>query len=178
MGRFVRLHPMSQGGAGGWALRAELFCSKDETNVEHCNSMMNIMWKDSDFSDCQITCSGRVFACHRAVLAAASPVLRAALQSGLKESVDAKIEIKDAEPVAVEAFLKYIYNGVLEEDHAAAVLPMAHRYEVKELVGICAHSMLNSINQQKMVDFVSSLNLFIEHQGFFAVWPSFVEKVC
>jgi len=136
------------------------------------------MWNDTDFSDCRIVCSGRVFPCHRVVLASASPVWRAALLSGFKESFDARIDIEDAEPIAVEALLSYIYNGVLDQDHAADVLPLAHRYQIHELIKVCASSILKNINQQNVVDVVSVMREFTEHEEVSAVWPSVVEKVC
>eukprot|EP00415_Alexandrium_ostenfeldii_P001684 UN1684 len=105
---------------------------------------LQAMSRDRDFLDCKLVCGGRKFPCHRIVLATASPVWRVALAGSFKESRDAVIVVTDADPSTVEALLKYVYDGTFDAAHAVAMLPLAHRYEMDELVGLCATAICDA----------------------------------
>ena len=52
--------------------------------------------------------------CHKHILAAASPVLRAMVENQHKEAIESKANIDLSEEVG-RAFVKFIYTGELEE---------------------------------------------------------------
>merc|ERR1711924_201853 len=89
---------------------------------EWCTGMLGKMWQDRDsFSDCAVVCADheRTYAAHRIVLATASPVWRAALQSEFSEGREARIVIQDADPSVVEALLCYAYTGDFQDTDLA-----------------------------------------------------------
>eukprot|EP00929_Paragymnodinium_shiwhaense_P122132 TRINITY_DN94726_c0_g1_i1.p2 TRINITY_DN94726_c0_g1~~TRINITY_DN94726_c0_g1_i1.p2 ORF type:complete len:294 (+),score=51.29 TRINITY_DN94726_c0_g1_i1:52-882(+) len=111
-------------------------------------------WGSADgakFSDAAVVCQDKTYAVHRAVLAAASPVFNAAFSCGMREGVEARIEIHDAAPRAVEALLSYIYEGDFEASSAVSVLPLAHRYELGDLVEQCTDRMLRTLTEDTVV---------------------------
>ncbi|RGP69558.1 n-carbamoyl-l-amino acid hydrolase [Fusarium sporotrichioides] len=63
-----------------------------------------------DLSDAVITCEDQVFKIHRVVLSAHSKYFARALNGEWKETTDRKIEIKDFDPIVVEAMLHFIYS--------------------------------------------------------------------
>jgi len=190
--RFIRLHPIEVNGPGheAWpcTLQAELLGCEESLlprgcegsslpRAEHCISMLHQLWQAQEFTDCKVTCHSKVYACHRSVLVNASPVWRAALKGNFREAREAKIDIEEADEEAVGALLKYIYTAELDSRHAEAVLPLAHRYELAELVGLCAACMFEKLTKDNVVQVLSSLNPFLEHERIAAIWPSVVKKV-
>eukprot|EP00427_Karlodinium_veneficum_P039335 CAMPEP_0169286582 /NCGR_PEP_ID=MMETSP1016-20121227/59378_1 /TAXON_ID=342587 /ORGANISM="Karlodinium micrum, Strain CCMP2283" /LENGTH=232 /DNA_ID=CAMNT_0009376305 /DNA_START=722 /DNA_END=1418 /DNA_ORIENTATION=+ len=126
-----------------WTRRAEL--------EPPCKKLyFKMVWGDPDqaeFADSKIIAADdRVFAVHRAVLAAASPVFRKAFSAPMREAREATININDVPAEAVESLLRFIYNGELDVDRAATVLPLADRYEITELVEVCISQMVRSVN--------------------------------
>lgn len=57
---------------------------------------------DDELADVKIICNGKVFACHRLILATNSPVFKAMLRSNFKESTRGEIIIDSTEPDILE----------------------------------------------------------------------------
>jgi hypothetical protein len=97
------------------------------------------MWRSARFTDGVVKCQGREFRIHRAYLAEASPVFSVAFDSSFQESANATLDIQDADPDEVEAVLAYIYTGeLLEGVDYAAIMAVAHRYELHDLLQVCS----------------------------------------
>jgi hypothetical protein len=126
----------------------------------------NMLWGDpavAEFSDAKVVAAdGRVFAVHRAVLAAASPVFRAALRSDMKEGQNAELIVPDAIADALESMLRYIYTGETEISNPAAVLPLAHRYQLDDLVDQCVTAMIESLCPANIVSITVALRPLVE----------------
>jgi hypothetical protein len=148
-----------------------------EPDAKRCRTTLRQMWLDTAFSDCVLECGERKFNCHRAVLGTASPVWRAALEGDFRERKEAKIVITDVEPSVVESLLRYVYIGKLDGADTAAILPLAHRYDMPELVGLCVRTMVKQINAQSVAKVVSAVNLFSEHKEVAPFWPKLVDRV-
>jgi hypothetical protein len=177
VGRLVRLHPVEECGWG--VLQAELLGGRcpPRSVADHCLSVMGRMQEDRDFADCWVVCGDRRFECHRVVLAAASPVWRAALKGGYRESREAALSVDDADVPAVEALLKFVYCGDLDASLAADVLPLAHRYDMPGLVSACAWALQRGLARDNAARSIAALNQFLEHERVAAVWPLVLEKV-
>jgi len=124
-----------------------------------------------------VTCGSSEFPCHRAVLANTSTVWRTALESSFRESHDAKLSIDDFDPGVVEAVLKYAYTCEIEFVDAAAVLGLAHRYEMSSLVALCAPQMLEGVTAENVAKRASTLNVYLEHEEVAKVWPKLNEII-
>lgn len=154
-----------------------IFGGSNEPDAKRCRTMLRQMWADTSFSDCAIVCGAREFHCHRVILATASPVWHAALKGNFRERRDATIRIGDAEPAVVDAMLRYVYTGKLEDADLAALLPLAHRYEIPDLVGLCVRTMLKEISAESVAKVISLVNTFSEHKEVAPLWPQLLEQV-
>jgi hypothetical protein len=154
-----------------------VIADSSEPDAKRCRTMLRQMWLDSTFSDCALTCGERRFNCHRAVLATASPVWRAALEGDFRERKEATIRIDDADPHVVESLLRYVYIGKLDGADTVAVLPLAHRYEMPDLVGLCVRTMVKHVNADSVAKVVSLVNMFSEHAEVAPLWPKLVDQV-
>merc|ERR1719290_989934 len=67
-----------------------------------------------ELADVDVMVGGRVFRCHKAILGARSPVLKAAFVHNMMEKATGKINIDGIESNTVEDMLKYIYGGKIE----------------------------------------------------------------
>ena len=84
-------------------------------------------------SRCRLLCFERVF------------------QVLLRELGEAKVVIEDADPGSVEFLLAYLYTGVVDSHcnpDAAALLPLAHRLEVPDLVDHCAATLVKELSEE------------------------------
>jgi len=154
----------------------------DVDNIGHdidegCKKMQARMWQDRLFPDCVVACGSVQFPCHRVVLANASAVWRAALESGFREGGDAKLSIDDADPDVVEAVLKYAYTSEFDCDTPEVAMIIAHRCEMSELVALCARRMLDGVTVDNVAQLASTMNLYEEHKEVAKAWPEFLEIV-
>jgi len=176
----VRFIPIEEcpGPYGLACLHVEFF-GHGRTPASHSKRMLDTMWLDGEFADCKVVCAEREFSCHRAVLGTASSVWYAALKGGFRESHDAKIVIEETSASSVEALLTYIYTGKLEESHSVAsgVLPLAHRYDLPDLIAICTQILVLKVTVDTVGDTLSLVNMFIDHECVAAQWNSLQEKV-
>ncbi|KAL6639938.1 hypothetical protein ACP70R_022248 [Stipagrostis hirtigluma subsp. patula] len=104
-----------------------------------------VLLRDGVGADVTFLVRGRAFRAHRCVLAARSPVLRAALYAPMKESTADIVEIDEMEPEAFAAMLHFIYNDALPETAAVDggacmaqhLLVAADRYALERLSLAC-----------------------------------------
>merc|ERR1712118_571570 len=77
----------------------------------------------------------------------------------------------------VEELVRYAYTGDFDDANAAALLPLAHRYEMPDLVGRCGQLMLTQLTVTNVAHTVSAINTFSEHKEVTPLWSKLVEKV-
>jgi len=109
---------------------------------------------DKDFSDVKIVCGNRVFDCHRINLSTRSTVFRAMFQHGMAETQTRRVEIKELEPVVVEAMLEYIYTGKMKFStiKSEAILAAAQMYDLKNLKNFSEETLCKRLNITNCVD--------------------------
>merc|ERR1711971_1244174 len=122
-------------------------------------------------------CGEKMLQCHRIVLATASPVWRSAFEGTFREGQEATIRIQDAKPSEVEALVQYAYTGEFDDANATALMPLAHRYEMPELVACCGWSMLSQLSVTNVAQTVSTINTFSEHAEVAPLWSKLVKRV-
>ena len=69
------------------------------------------LFDTSQFADVNLTCAGREFKCHKAILIARSPVLAAMFEHDMKERQQGRVEIDDMDPEVMADMLRFIYTG-------------------------------------------------------------------
>ncbi|KAI6813273.1 hypothetical protein KC340_g17926 [Hortaea werneckii] len=68
------------------------------------------LWCTGENSDMTIKCEGREFKVHRLLVSAASPILKAVCQNGMRESQTGVVEHKTFDAETVERMLEFIYT--------------------------------------------------------------------
>ena len=115
---------------------------------------------DTDFT---LIFRGAPVPCHKLVLAAASPVFKAMVDSLHLEAMESKATIDIPEEVGL-AFIEFIYTGELDERalevNSVALLELGEKYDVQELKDLAEVELLHQLDKNNMVEFVSLGDLF------------------
>ena len=115
---------------------------------------------DTDFT---LIFRGAPVPCHKLVLAAASPVFKAMVDSLHLEAMESKATIDIPEEVGL-AFIEFIYTGELDERalevNSVALLELGEKYDVQELKDLAEVELLHQLDKNNMVEFVSIGDLF------------------
>eukprot|EP00928_Gymnodinium_smaydae_P015326 TRINITY_DN15656_c0_g2_i1.p1 TRINITY_DN15656_c0_g2~~TRINITY_DN15656_c0_g2_i1.p1 ORF type:complete len:375 (-),score=74.23 TRINITY_DN15656_c0_g2_i1:236-1279(-) len=145
-----------------------------------CEGKDRAMWERRRFTDASVECEGAAFPVHRAVLVAASPVFESAFSGAMREAQEAKLLIRDAEPGAVEAMLRYVYMGQLPEASSELLVPLLElsvRYELTELCRELADVLVDQLTPTNVRAITVGLKRHREHHCVAPVWPRFLASV-
>ena len=132
---------------------------KSKPNVTDREEIINTFTKTMSamrekFSNMTITCQGKRFTANAALLSAHSEVFAAMLAHDTKEANDRNIEIVDAEPDTVEAFLVFLYEfklPPLNVEMAANLMLMGDKYNVPSLVAGCRSYFSKNLREDDLV---------------------------
>eukprot|EP00928_Gymnodinium_smaydae_P055309 TRINITY_DN38895_c0_g1_i1.p1 TRINITY_DN38895_c0_g1~~TRINITY_DN38895_c0_g1_i1.p1 ORF type:complete len:387 (+),score=61.35 TRINITY_DN38895_c0_g1_i1:155-1162(+) len=144
--------------------------------VERADSLGR-MWTDRDFTDAEIACDGKVIPAHRAVLCVASPVFAAAFKGAMSEANSACLRITDASAEAVESMMAHIYTGVLRAGTAAEVLPLAHRYQLDDLLADCCSQLVSGLSAENVASVTRALRPLRTEAVVIEAWERVVKRV-
>merc|ERR1719239_591330 len=107
--------------------------------------------------------------CHKLVLAAASPVLRAMVENKHREAIESKANIELSEEIG-QAFVRFIYTGNLDQsllkDQAAAFLELGEMWDLQELKNTAERELLKQLEKETMVRLLYIGDLFRAEQLF------------
>merc|ERR1719187_474644 len=137
--------PTAEGGLG------EAGEEMDDTS----NGMLDLL-HTGELADVDVLVGGRVFRCHKAILGAKSPVLKAAFVHNMVEKATGKINIDGIESSTVEDMLKYIYGGKIDnlDEKATKLLAAADQYDLKLLKKKCEELLCKSLNISNCLDYL------------------------
>jgi speckle-type POZ protein len=103
---------------------------------------------------------------HKFILAARSPVFRAMLSSGMKESCADEMEITGYAVEAVRAFVRFLYcdacDNTILDAHGWELLAMADRYDVPALRHVCETFLAEGLDETAAVTTLQRADL---HRG-------------
>lgn len=135
------------------------------------------LWSEREFTDAVIVTATGSIPVHRAILGCCPP-LRAALMGGFQESHSCQLTLDDVSHASVEAFLQFLYTGSLpEEIDSVEVLQLAHRYDHKDLIEICAGKAVNAVGSCSVRGVVQALRLLKDDPGVSPAWQRLSEKI-
>jgi len=135
------------------------------------------LWDRRRYADVVVrTSEGHQIPCHRALLAEGSPVFAAEFDRWVVAPPQGQASVVDVsgERQAVEPMLQFFYTGELESSaDAAAVLPLAHCYQVEDLVSIAVTRILENITPENIVAAARALRPLRREEGLRLVWREF-----
>ena len=109
---------------------------------------------EGPLSDVAIVCGGRRFEAHRAVLAIASPVFLSMFTSDMAEGGAApEVEIKEADPAALELLLRHAYGAAVDVRLALApqLYGLADRFQLRTDLGEKLELWLSTVDVEPSV---------------------------
>ena len=126
------------------------------------NVLENI-YNTMEKSDFILVFGGVEVACHKIVLAAASPVLKAMVENKHRESIEGKANIEFSGEVG-QAVVRFIYTGEVQKgllkEHASAFLAMGELYDLLELKDMAETELLSQLDKKNMIEMISIGDFF------------------
>ena len=114
---------------------------------------------DQKTADIQIICENVTFDCHKNILVARSPVLKAYIFAQSKESKEGKIHINDTRPEIMKRMIHFMYKGYIDHQDASynnhdevCLLMLADKYDLKTLKNLCASRIVSHINEENFLE--------------------------
>jgi len=127
---------------------------KEEDEMESLVSKMVEMWRRQDLTDVEVRCGGQVFRCHRLILAARSPVLKAQFEASVKEVGEVVVDIDELDVETVKEMLTYMYTGTVKhlKFKAQGLLEAADRFNLPGLKAIAEKDIILNLELHKALD--------------------------
>mmetsp|Transcript_28386 Transcript_28386/g.50489 ORF Transcript_28386/g.50489 Transcript_28386/m.50489 type:complete len:632 (+) Transcript_28386:78-1973(+) len=125
-------------------------------NVDHCSdSVGEKMWRAKEFHDVVVIADGEQIFCHRAFLAAMSPVFQRMLAHNMQEVSSSRIEMRNVSGRTAHQFLEMLYVGSLPATTVAedliSLLSVADMYQVPAVVAVCAPLLPVFLSEQNVI---------------------------
>ena len=100
---------------------------------------LTLLREEEELTDFTITSGSRSFRCHRLMLAASSPVLKAMLRSQMSETIKEAMTLDEISGDVIQIILNYMYTGQINipVSHLFDVLEAANFLQMLELKKIC-----------------------------------------
>ena len=104
---------------------------------------------------------GKEIKAHKLILLARSPVFAAMLKSGMKESVENRVEINDIAPDIFEALLRFVYTARVDltEIDVRDLLAAAHKYLLSQLELECQNYLSERLTTENCVEMLALADL-------------------
>ncbi|TNN39708.1 Kelch-like protein 6 [Liparis tanakae] len=118
---------------------------------------METLRVNGELTDVVLCVQGHDFPCHRAVLAAASQYFRAMFCRGLKESREARVEIKGLDSGTMHSLLEYTYTSraLLTNSNVQRTLEAASQFQFLRVVDACADFLSKSLQLESCIGILS-----------------------
>ena len=121
------------------------------------------VYTNMERTDFTLVFDGHEVPCHKHILAAASPVLRAMVENQHAEAITSKANIELSEEVG-RAFVRFIYTGNMDEgllkDQAPAFLELGEMYDLREMKDSAEEELVVQLDKKTMVRLLSIGEIF------------------
>uniref|UniRef100_A0AAQ5ZQW1 BTB domain-containing protein n=2 Tax=Amphiprion ocellaris TaxID=80972 RepID=A0AAQ5ZQW1_AMPOC len=119
--------------------------------------VMNDLRKEGALCDVTLVVQGKPFPAHRVVLAAASHFFRVMFTTRMMESVSSEVELRSADPDAVELLLEYIYTSQISVNSSIveSLLDAANQYQIDPVKKMCAEFLQGQIDATNCLGILS-----------------------
>mmetsp|Transcript_97880 Transcript_97880/g.299095 ORF Transcript_97880/g.299095 Transcript_97880/m.299095 type:complete len:371 (-) Transcript_97880:79-1191(-) len=167
----------------------------------HGMALSRYLWDERAFADFEVQCGDKDggscgesiqgnFRVHRCVLAMASPVFAAMLQSEFTEAQQRKLRIADESPGAIEAMLAFAYTGELWPSSCSLsyarpsmstllieLMRLGDKYGMPSLVEAACRKMLACLDSTNVLAFARGLRHYEEGTSMGRVFDRMTERV-
>eukprot|EP00092_Neocalanus_flemingeri_P007405 GFUD01007997.1.p1 GENE.GFUD01007997.1~~GFUD01007997.1.p1 ORF type:complete len:375 (-),score=92.45 GFUD01007997.1:75-1199(-) len=115
------------------------------------NSFQNKMYCDFTL----ISNDGKVFPCHKIILASRSPVMQRMMESGMIETKKQQLEIKNYDSDIVDVILDFMYKGDIQRDTlksiAEQIFMAANFFQMTTLKTLTELALIEQMNTKNML---------------------------
>lgn len=118
-----------------------------------CKDFSRLFSDGDQFSDVEIICGEKTFACHKSILAARSPVFKAMFYADMEENRENKVVIEDFGPKVIENMLGFVYGAKTVwrnyedlREHVSELLRAADQYNLPLLKVRCEEILSFSLS--------------------------------
>ncbi|XP_065204316.1 speckle-type POZ protein-like [Planococcus citri] len=149
-------------------IRCNVTCSKENqitsistsnnstsAGISECRVLIDLekCYIDDHFKDVTISVKGKEYRAHKIILATRCSVFERMLRVDMSESKNNRVDITDMEQDVFEEVLYYIYTGKVKNlnELAFELLPVADRYDLKELRIMCEEALLEQLSAKNAV---------------------------
>jgi leucine-zipper-like transcriptional regulator 1 len=139
---------------------------ENEINNEAVNALISNMRKiinNSTFSDVVFMVEGKPIYAHKAILSAQCEHFRAMFMSGMKESSQSQIDVKDYSYNSYLLMIEYLYSGSISNFSpkvANDLLGLADAYMLEGLKYLCENTLMHSVDNDNVCTLLIEANKF------------------
>ncbi|KAG2458139.1 kelch repeat and BTB domain-containing protein 2 [Polypterus senegalus] len=134
-------------------------------NTEYAVSLLEqlkFFYEQKLLTDVVLIVEGTEFPCHKMVLATCSSYFRAMFMSGLSESKQTHIHLKNVDPVTLQIIITYAYTGnlAINDSTVEPLYETACFLQVEDVLFRCKEYLIKKINAENCVRMLSFGDLF------------------
>ena len=133
-------------------------------DLNSLNKINSKIFEDRAYTDFNIQCNGKSFPCHKAFLAASSPVFKTMIESKMKEAQDSTLVLGNNKEVVIENFLRFIYTSKMDDEvlkeNCVSFLEFGEKYDIDELKATVEQVMIAELDQENMINFFLAGELY------------------
>ncbi|XP_077168419.1 kelch-like protein 6 isoform X2 [Paroedura picta] len=121
----------------------------------HIKQGIKQLYQTQQLCDVTLVAEGRLFPCHRSILASVSFYFRRMFASSFKESQEPEIELKELSHSSLQTLLDYIYTGelVVTAGQAEELFTAASRLQVLPALQIISRFLKESLSMENCLEF-------------------------
>ena len=121
-------------------------------SLKQVSQHLGTIFFEKQFADIKIDCGGQSFDCHKAILAARSPVFLAMFQSNMKENETNTVAIEDFKEEVVSEMLAFIYTGNISSHDTTKEI--ADKYQLDHLKNLCEDRLCSTMEKANCVEYL------------------------
>lgn len=125
-----------------------------QMEVAPCASSFASLHEDTELTDFELRGEDGSVHMHRAVLAAASPVLRRMLGGEWRETAEGHVEVPGTSTATLQNFKNYVYLHTLPESGLEELLLLSSYYMMPELEQRCVDKLVHNVTALNACDMI------------------------
>ncbi|PIO38565.1 Kelch repeat and BTB domain-containing protein 2 [Aquarana catesbeiana] len=136
-----------------------------QINTEYAVSLLEqlkLFYEQQLLTDIVLIVEGTEFPCHKMVLATCSSYFRAMFMSGLSESKQTHVHLRNVDAASLQIIITYAYTGnlAINESTVEQLYETACFLQVEDVLQLCREYLIKKINAKNCVRLMSFADLF------------------